>query len=157
MLLDFNFASIPHIIFGAGKLYEIYDLIPKFGNNVLYVIGGSSLKNSGKWDEIESRMQKNNISFSRISVYGEPTPKFVDDAVTKFRNHNIDRVRSQNPEIPWPKMQEIFSSEFKSLSEKDLKSYKTVSSNVWFVHLLLEGTREINIKNMLITCQTTEI
>ncbi|GAJ04028.1 unnamed protein product, partial [marine sediment metagenome] len=64
----------------------------KFGNNVLYVIGGSSLKNSGKWDEIESRMQKNNTSFSSISVYGEPTPKFVDDAVTKFRNHEIDVI-----------------------------------------------------------------
>ncbi len=92
MLLDFNFASIPHIIFGAGKLYEIYDLIPKFGNNVLYVIGGSSLKNSGKWDEIESTMQKNNISFSSISVYGEPTPRFVDEAVNNFRNHNIDVI-----------------------------------------------------------------
>ena len=92
MLLDFNFASIPHIIFGAGKLNEIYDLIPNFGNNVLYVIGGSSLKNSGKWDEIESTMQKNNIPFSSISVYGEPTPRFVDEAVNKFRNHNIDVI-----------------------------------------------------------------
>jgi len=92
MLLDFNFASIPHIIFGAGKLNEIYDLIPKFGKNVLYVIGGSSLKKSGKWDEIESTLQKNNISFSTISVYGEPTVKLVDDAVNKFRNHNIDVI-----------------------------------------------------------------
>lgn len=92
MLLDFNFASIPHIIFGAGKLNEIYDLIPKFGNKVLYVIGGSSLKNSGKWEEIESMMQKNNISFSSISVYGEPTSSFVDEAVNNFRNHNIDVI-----------------------------------------------------------------
>ncbi|NVM44216.1 MAG: iron-containing alcohol dehydrogenase [Candidatus Lokiarchaeota archaeon] len=92
MFLEFNFASIPHIIFGAGKLNKIYEIIPKFGNNVLFVIGGSSLKKSGKWDEIESRMQKNNISFTSISVYGEPTPRLVDDAVNKFRNHNIDVI-----------------------------------------------------------------
>ena len=37
-------------------------------------------------------MQKNDISFSSISVYGEPTPRFVDEAVNNFRNHNIDVI-----------------------------------------------------------------
>ena len=92
MMLDFNFASIPHIIFGAGRLDNVYDLIPKFGKKVLYVIGASSLKNSGKWNEIESAMHKNNIDYSSISVSGEPTPGFVDEAANKFRNHSIDVI-----------------------------------------------------------------
>jgi len=92
MFLDFNFASIPHIIFGAGKLSEIYDLIPKFGNNVLYVIGGSSLKRSGKWAEIVEEMQKKTINFSEVSVNGEPTPTLVDEAVKKFRYQEIDII-----------------------------------------------------------------
>ena len=50
MIQNFNFASIPHIIFGAGKLNELYEIVPKFGNNVLFVVGGNSLKRSGKWD-----------------------------------------------------------------------------------------------------------
>jgi alcohol dehydrogenase len=92
MFLDFNFASIPHIIFGAGRLNELYGLIPKFGNNVLYVIGGSSLKKSRKWDEIVYAMKKKNVNFSEISVTGEPTPTLVDDAVKNFRNQKIDLV-----------------------------------------------------------------
>ncbi|MBY8988531.1 MAG: iron-containing alcohol dehydrogenase [Candidatus Lokiarchaeota archaeon] len=92
MFLDFNLSSIPHIIFGAGRLNEIYELIPQFGNNVLYVIGRSSLKKSGKWDEIEYAMHKNSINFSEISVNGEPTPILVDESVKKFRNQKIDLV-----------------------------------------------------------------
>jgi alcohol dehydrogenase YqhD (iron-dependent ADH family) len=59
MVLNFKFTSIPHIIFGARKLNELYNIIPKFGKNVLYVIGGKSLKESGKWDEIVNAMEKN--------------------------------------------------------------------------------------------------
>jgi len=92
MFLDFNFASIPHIIFGAGRLSDIYEIIPKFGNNVLYVIGGSSLKKSGKWDEIRYELQKMGINLSEISVEEEPTPTLIDDAVEKFRNKKIDIV-----------------------------------------------------------------
>jgi len=92
MFLDFNFARIPHIIFGAGRLSDIYKIIPKFGNNVLYVIGGSSLKKSGKWDEIRYEMQKMGTNFSKISVEGEPTPTIVDEAVEKFRAKKLDIV-----------------------------------------------------------------
>jgi alcohol dehydrogenase class IV len=91
-MLDFNFASIPHIIFGAGRLDIIYDLIPNFGRKVLCVIGESSLKKSGKWNEIESTMNKNNIKYSSISVSGEPTPRFVDDAASRFRSQPIDVI-----------------------------------------------------------------
>ncbi|NHJ22064.1 MAG: iron-containing alcohol dehydrogenase [Candidatus Lokiarchaeota archaeon] len=92
MFSEFTVASIPQIIFGAGKLNELYELIPKFGNNVLYVIGESSLKKSGKWDEISSRMEKKAINFSEISIRGEPTPTLVDEAVQKVRNHKLDVV-----------------------------------------------------------------
>jgi len=92
MFLDFNFASIPHIIFGAGRLSDLYEIIPKFGNNVLCVIGRSSLKKSGKWDEIRYEMQKMGINFSEISVEGEPTPTLVDEAVEKFRSKKLDIV-----------------------------------------------------------------
>ncbi len=92
MVLTFKFTSIPHIIFGARKLNELYNLIPKFGKNVLYVIGGKSLKESGKWDEIVNAMEKNSINISIISVYGEPTPTLIDEAVVKYKRKNIDLV-----------------------------------------------------------------
>lgn len=92
MSLDFNFASIPHLLFGAGKLNEIYELVPKFGNNALYIIGESSLKKSGKWDEIASELRQKAVNFSLISVSGEPTPTLVDEAVQKYRKQKIDVI-----------------------------------------------------------------
>jgi alcohol dehydrogenase class IV len=92
MIPTFSFASIPHIIFGAGKLIELYDIIPKFGNNVLFVIGGNSLKQSGKWDEITSNLENKSISFDFTSISGEPSPTVIDENVVNFRNKNLDLI-----------------------------------------------------------------
>ncbi len=92
MISNFRFANIPNIIFGAGKFSALYDIIAKFGKNVLYVIGGSSLKTSGRWDEITSEMLRRTINFYSISIAGEPTPTLVDEAVKKFRQKNLDLI-----------------------------------------------------------------
>jgi alcohol dehydrogenase class IV len=92
MIQNFNFANIPHIIFGAGKLNEIYQIIPKFGTNVLFVIGGSSLKRSGKWREISEEMERKSIKYSLVSVDIEPSPTLVDQIAAKYRDKNIDLV-----------------------------------------------------------------
>ncbi len=92
MVSNFRFANVPNIIFGAGKFSELYDIIANFGKNVLYVIGGSSLKTSGKWDEITSEMLKRTINFYSISIAGEPTPTLVDEAVKKFRQKKLDLI-----------------------------------------------------------------
>jgi len=92
MIPPFSFARIPHIIFGAGKLNELYNIIPKFGNNVLFVIGGRSLQQSGKWDEITSNLEGKSINFSSTSISSEPSPIIVDEVVTKFRDKNVNLV-----------------------------------------------------------------
>ena len=92
MIPPFSFARIPYIIFGAGKLNELYNIIPKFGNNVLFVIGGRSLQQSGKWDEITSNLEGKSINFSSTSISSEPSPIIVDEVVTKFRDKNVNLV-----------------------------------------------------------------
>ncbi|MFX0000251.1 MAG: iron-containing alcohol dehydrogenase [Candidatus Hermodarchaeota archaeon] len=92
MISPFSFANIPHIIFGAGKLDDLYDIIPKFGNNVLFVIGGSSLNQSGKWNEIFSKLASKSINFASISISGEPSPSLIDEITFKFRNKNLDLI-----------------------------------------------------------------
>ncbi len=94
MIIPFNFASIPLIIFGSGKLCELFEIIPKFGKNVLFVIGERSLKSSGKWDEIVSELNSKSIGYSKISIAGEPSPRLIDTSVEKFRNKNIQLVVS---------------------------------------------------------------
>ena len=92
MIPSFNFARIPHIIFGAGKLNELYDIIPKFGNNVLFVIGGNSLQQSGIWDKITLRLESKSINFSMTSISSEPSPILIDEVATKFRDKNLNLV-----------------------------------------------------------------
>ncbi|MCK4381577.1 MAG: iron-containing alcohol dehydrogenase [Candidatus Lokiarchaeota archaeon] len=92
MIPPFSFARIPQIIFGAGKLNELYNIIPKFGNNVLFVIGGRSLQQSGIWDEITSNLEGKSINFSSTSISSEPSPLLIDETVTKFRDKDLNLV-----------------------------------------------------------------
>jgi alcohol dehydrogenase len=88
----FNFTRIPDVIFKAGKLNELYNIIPKFGNNVIFIIGRTSLKKSGKWNEIISAVEERSINYSSISVKNEPSPELIDNSVKLFRDKNIDLV-----------------------------------------------------------------
>jgi len=92
MIPPFSFASIPHIIFGAGKLNELYNIIPKFGKDVLFVIGRSSLKQTGIWNEIASNLENNSINFSLVCISGEPSPIVIDEIVGKFRDKDLKLI-----------------------------------------------------------------
>ena len=92
MIPPFNFARIPYIIFGAGKLNELYNIIPKFGKNILFVIGKSSLKKSGKWNEIVSVLESKSFNYVEIPISGEPSPTLIDEVTAKFRKNNIELV-----------------------------------------------------------------
>ncbi|MFX1376034.1 MAG: iron-containing alcohol dehydrogenase [Promethearchaeota archaeon] len=92
MIQPFNFARIPHLIFGAGKLNELYNIIPQFGENILFVIGESSLKKSGKWEEIIYNLENKSLKYYQITISGEPSPHLIDEAAAKFRRKKIDLV-----------------------------------------------------------------
>ncbi|TXT66214.1 MAG: alcohol dehydrogenase [Promethearchaeota archaeon] len=92
MIIPFEFASIPRIIFGAGKLSELYELIPEFGNNVLIVTGGTSLEKSGNWDIISSNLTQKGFDFSHAFITEEPSPNRIDEIAAKYRTMNIDVI-----------------------------------------------------------------
>ncbi|TFF93945.1 MAG: iron-containing alcohol dehydrogenase, partial [Promethearchaeota archaeon] len=92
MMLPFHFARIPNIIFGPGTLAELYKLISQLGNKVLLVIGGSSLKDSGKLNEIERNLQDKNLTYWIVSVPSEPSPEIIDTHAQEFREKEVDVV-----------------------------------------------------------------
>lgn len=94
MDFSFNFARIPNIIFGSGKINELYGIISNFGKNALIITGRSSLKSSSKWDEISAHLKHHSIAFSQASVNNEPSPTLVDNIVNKVREKNIEIVVS---------------------------------------------------------------
>jgi len=92
MIPSFNFANIPHIIFGPGAITQLFDIITRFGKNVLFVIGEKSLKKSGKWSEIIKNLEINSITYYYVSVSGEPSPTLVDTIVNQYRDKKPDLV-----------------------------------------------------------------
>jgi alcohol dehydrogenase class IV len=92
MIQSFNFSRIPKIIFGPGKLKELFQIISKFGNKVLIVTGSHSLQNSGIWVKIESMSEEHGLILSHLAVSGEPSPEIVDDAVKEFKAQNLDLI-----------------------------------------------------------------
>lgn len=94
MINPFIFARVPHLIFGAGKINELYKIISHFGKNTLFVIGEKSLEQSGKWNEIIHNLDENSINYDVVKISGEPTPNFVDKVAEKFRNYNLDLIIS---------------------------------------------------------------
>ena len=92
MITPFNFARIPSIRFGLNKLCELPDIILKYGKNILVVTGGSSLKSSGRWDELSTLFDDYDITYYQISIYGEPSPSIVDKYASEYRTKNLDLV-----------------------------------------------------------------
>ncbi|MFX1573253.1 MAG: iron-containing alcohol dehydrogenase [Promethearchaeota archaeon] len=92
MVFSFNFASIPHIIFGSGKLTQLFDILPMYGKNMLFVIGEKSLKRSGKWDEIINKLENASYNYSVVSISGEPSPNIVDNVARQYRDNKPDLV-----------------------------------------------------------------
>jgi len=92
LIREFTQSRIPQIFFGPRMINKLYEIIPRFGNNILIVTGKSSLKKSGKWDEIKENLEKLNVNFSQISIGGEPSPEIIDNAVRKFQSEKLDLI-----------------------------------------------------------------
>ncbi|MFX1365518.1 MAG: iron-containing alcohol dehydrogenase [Promethearchaeota archaeon] len=92
MIPSFSLARIPYIIFGVGKLDELYKIIPRYGKNVLFVIGGRSLKQSGVWEEITSNLRIISTNYSLISISNEPSPNLIDENAEKFKDKPLNLV-----------------------------------------------------------------
>jgi len=92
MIHPFVFSGKPRIIFGPGEFRRVHRIIKEMGDHALVVTGVSSLERSGKWDELIKGLAKESIRCSRLTLQGEPSPDFVDEMVSRFRDRGIQVV-----------------------------------------------------------------
>ncbi|MBI9083658.1 MAG: iron-containing alcohol dehydrogenase [Desulfobacterales bacterium] len=90
----FIIARTPKLVFAAGGITEVHNIVSQFGKTVLIITGGSSLEATGKWDEIVRILNHGDIVFYHTLLQGEPTPEFVDATTDRFREKDIDVVLS---------------------------------------------------------------
>lgn len=91
-MLDFTFKNATDIRFGKDHIdHELYDVLADFGQNVLLVYGGKSIKKSGLYERVLGLLKGLNVT----ELAGvEPNPKIasVRAAQQLAKEHQIDVV-----------------------------------------------------------------
>jgi alcohol dehydrogenase class IV len=88
----FTFARAPQILFGAGSFDRIGDLLRRYGRTVAIVTGETALRKSDRWIPLIKQLAAKALSFSQLTISGEPSPRAVDAAVAQCRMKGVCAV-----------------------------------------------------------------
>ncbi|HUX19891.1 MAG TPA: iron-containing alcohol dehydrogenase [Spirochaetia bacterium] len=84
---SFQIAHCPSLYFGPGKLSALDAVLAGQGfRNLAVVTGSSSLRTSERWAGLKKTFAAGGREFTAFSLRGEPSPKFIDDAVAQLRD-----------------------------------------------------------------------
>ena len=92
MVNTFQFAPTPKIIFGAGYFAKLPEIISERGDNILLITGGSSLRESGYYQQLVNSLQKKVLFLDDVRISGEPSPDRIDELSDKYRDKSLDLV-----------------------------------------------------------------
>ena len=94
MVKSFQFARLPLIYFGSGKLSDLPGIAGRYGRSCLLLTGEKSFINSHYAASLFSQFREHNLQVHQLRVKSEPSPEIVDEAVRKFSDKRIDVVIS---------------------------------------------------------------
>lgn len=89
----FDFYNPTKLIFGQGTLQALQTEVPKYGNNVLLMYGGGSIKRSGLYDNVLAELKAIGAVVTELAGV-EPNPRLstVHKGVALCREHNIELI-----------------------------------------------------------------
>lgn len=73
---NFTFSNPTKLIFGKGQLEQLKTEVPRYGNKVLLVYGGGSIKRSGLYDEVMNTLKEIDATVFELSGV-EPNPRLT--------------------------------------------------------------------------------
>ena len=88
----FDIVRLPGIIFGAGRIAELPEIIRSYGSHALIITGGESLKKSGQWDALAVMLDKAGIKYNTLSVREEPATELIDIIAGEYRQTPVNVV-----------------------------------------------------------------
>lgn len=91
-MLPFSIARLPRIEFGSGVFSKLPDIATRYGKRLLIVTGARSFVESPQASLLFDALKLRDCSWEIVKVGGEPSPEFVDAAVSNLRDRNIDAV-----------------------------------------------------------------
>jgi alcohol dehydrogenase class IV len=83
----FSFSRIPELVFGAGKLFILPDILENYGKRLLIVTGKESFSKSFQADLLFEKLTARHFNWSVYKVIQEPSPDDIDKAVDQFRSN----------------------------------------------------------------------
>ncbi len=92
MISPFSVGVLPRIVFGAGSLKQVPELLKTFGSRVLVVTGGRALRATVQWQGLLDGMKGRGLSWEDMVVKEEPSPQLIDQAVRVYRHAGIEVV-----------------------------------------------------------------
>jgi alcohol dehydrogenase class IV len=92
MVKPFQFARLPLIIFGTGKLTRLPDLIKTYGTKIILVTGNNPLLHSPAFSNLEGILRESGIEHHDISISGEPSPVMIDEPIKKLMKIQVSVV-----------------------------------------------------------------
>lgn len=91
MLGDFSYCNPTKLYFGKNALQNLDSELKKYGNNVVLVYGGGSIKKNGIYDAVTDILKKSGKNVAEISgVMPNPTLAKLYEGVEIARNHKAD-------------------------------------------------------------------
>jgi len=91
---DFKFIVNTQLYFGAGKFKLLPKLMNSFGENLLLISGGESLKKSSQYKWLLNVLKNSSAKIYFSSIQSEPSPNQVDEIVRIYQKKNIHVVIS---------------------------------------------------------------
>lgn len=91
MLGNFTYCNPTKLYFGEDSLSNLSTELKKFGQNVVLIYGGGSIKKNGIYDEVMAILKEEGKNVAEIAgVMPNPTLKKLYEGVTIARNHKVD-------------------------------------------------------------------
>lgn len=90
---DFIFQNTTKVYFGKNQLQHLHEEVLKYGNKILLVYGGGSIKRTGLYDRVLQELTSNGIEvFELAGVEPNPRHTTVNHGVSICRKHEIKVV-----------------------------------------------------------------
>jgi alcohol dehydrogenase YqhD (iron-dependent ADH family) len=90
---NFTFFNPTKLIFGKGQIDQLTTEVPQYGEKVLLVYGGGSIKKNGLYDQVVNLLQKIDVEVFELSGV-EPNPRLstAQKGIDICKNENIDFI-----------------------------------------------------------------
>ncbi len=92
MIYPFSFKTPSKIIFGAGKLTELENIIVQFGSRPLLVLGNRSFLATDNYESLRKILSKLCIRAQTVHICSEPSPEVIDEIVSTPSFKEVDLV-----------------------------------------------------------------